>query len=111
MAAAPSARARRARAHPPPPHAGNERSRVPALQAEKRQLVPVAALEDDLAADDMKEAAAAQSLRIAPFEDRPLAILEHVLDDAMHLEGREPLREHRLNRFASFDETLRDLMV
>src|SRR5215475_12883143 len=46
------------------------------VEPEERQLVPIASLERDLAVDNVKEAAASQSIRIAPFEDRPFAVFE-----------------------------------
>src|SRR4051812_37463166 len=61
----------------------------------ERELVPVATLERDAAFDDAEEPAAAQPKRIAPLQDRPLAVLEQVLDDARHRGRRELALEHR----------------
>jgi hypothetical protein len=81
------------------------------VKLEKGKLVPVAALENDLAADDMKEATSSQTFRIAPLQNRPLPILEDVLDDADHLCSGKSIREHLTNGLAAFDRFLCNLMV
>lgn len=58
------------------------------------QLVPVAALKNDLVILNMKEAAAAQARGVLPFKDRPCAVLEQIFDLAVHLGLGEFRREH-----------------
>jgi hypothetical protein len=57
------------------------------LRPEERQLIPVSPLKFNQSADHAKEAATTQSLRIAPLQDGPLAVLEKVLGDTVHLGG------------------------
>src|SRR5579862_1280433 len=59
----------------------------------------------------MKEAASPETLRVAPLEDRPLSILEEVLDDANHFRSREASRKHLADRIAALDGIFRNLMV
>ena len=54
------------------------------MQPEKGELVPVAALEGDLAVAYMEEPTAAQASRIAPFENGHVAILEDIFHHAYH---------------------------
>ena len=54
------------------------------MLSEERKLVPVPALKDDLAACDAKKTATAKAKRVAPFEDRPLAVFKQVFNDANH---------------------------
>src|SRR5215475_2799834 len=86
------------------------RARQP-LQAQERQLVPVAALERDLPLDDVEKAAAAQAQRVAPLENRPLAVLEQVFHDAHHLCGGESRGEHLADGVPAVDGTFSHLMV
>ena len=41
-------------------------------------------MKPDLAVHDMEEAAATEAAGVAPFEDRPLAVLEEILWDTVH---------------------------
>src|SRR5574338_1221193 len=93
------------------PTCQDSRSRLPqSVEAEKTQLVPVAALEGDLALDDLKEAAAAQALGITPFENRPVAILEDVLGNADHLRLGKALGKHGPNGLAADHRLIGDLV-
>jgi hypothetical protein len=65
-----------------------------ALKPEKRQLVEIAALENDLAVLHVEEAAATQPGGIPPFQDRPLAILEDVLGNARHFRTAKLRAKH-----------------
>jgi hypothetical protein len=80
------------------------------LKPEEGQLVEVAALKDDLVVSHLKEAATAQPVRIAPFEDRPLAILEQILDKTRHLRATELGVEHLPDRFAP-EQRLHDYLI
>lgn len=73
--------------------------------------VPIAALEGDLAVADLEEAAAAQTLGVAPFEDRPGTVLEQVLDDADHFGMGEVVLEHGADGRATMDRRLHHLVV
>jgi hypothetical protein len=80
------------------------------MEAKERQLVPVAALKGNLALAYMEDSAASQAHRIAPFEDRHVAVLKYVLRDANHLGGRKLSGKHRLDGSAAFNRILCDLM-
>src|SRR5688572_26609303 len=79
------------------------------LLPEERQLVPVTSLKDDLAIDDVEEAAPAQPERILPFQDGPLAVFEEVLHDTHHRGGRESLLKHRADGVPSMNRSFRHL--
>src|SRR6516165_6134502 len=59
----------------------------------------------------MKEPAAAQPFRVAPFQDGPFSVLEEVLRNADHLGRGKSGREHSSNSFAPFNWALGYLMV
>src|SRR6266478_8494615 len=59
----------------------------------------------------MEEATPSQTLRIPPFKDRPLAVLEQVLDDADHLGYLEISHELFANSLAALDRLFRNLMI
>jgi hypothetical protein len=59
----------------------------------------------------MEEAAAAQTKRISPFQDRPLAVLKDVLHDAYHLRSGEFVGEHLANSRAADDGSFSHLVV
>src|SRR5579871_2021886 len=82
-----------------------------AVELEERQLVPIAPLKCDLPINDMEEPASAQSLRVPPFQDGPLAVFEEIFPDANHLGHLEAGLEHRANRLAAMDRTFSHLMV
>jgi hypothetical protein len=65
----------------------------------------------DPAVHDVKEAAAAESVRVATLEDGPVAVFEDGLDKARDVSGRESAREHHADRIAAADGAFRDLMV
>jgi hypothetical protein len=50
--------------------------------AQKTEHIPVTTLKVYLTVDDVKEAATAQTERVTPLEDRPLAVLEDMFDDS-----------------------------
>jgi hypothetical protein len=81
------------------------------MQLKERQLVPVASLKDDLSADDMKKPATSQTKRVAPFENRPFAVFEEVLNDANHFCRAEALTKHPAYGFASFNRAFCYLVV
>ena len=56
-----------------------------AVLAQEGQLVPVAALEDDLPVDDMEKAAAAKVQGVTPLHDRPFAVGKHVFPGISHM--------------------------
>lgn len=79
--------------------------------AQKRELVPVAALTHDLPTDHVEEPAASEAQRVPPLEDGPLAVLKHVLHDADHPRGGEAGGEHLTNRFSPAHRGFSYLMV
>ena len=81
------------------------------VHAQERQLVPLAGLELDERAPHAEEAASAQSEGVPPLEDRPLAVLEQVLDDADHSCAREFSREHGPNGGLALDRRLGHLVI
>src|SRR5262245_39742819 len=82
-----------------------------ALLPAEGPLVPVAALEDVPVGDHLEEAAAAQALGIAPFEDGPVAVLEQVVFDADHLGVAELALEHGADRRPAHERIPHDLVV
>lgn len=64
------------------------------VSPEKRELVPVAPLELNLAIVDLEEPAASKSERVTPFQNRPVAVLEDVLHNAHHFGALELGLEH-----------------
>lgn len=82
-----------------------------ALRSEKGQLVEIAALEHDLALAHPKEAAAAQPIRIAPFQNGPVALLEQVLDQTVHLRATEFDLEHPPDRRPADQRVHHHLMI
>lgn len=86
------------------------RNRQPVLPQEA-QLVPVAALEGDLAVLHAEEAAAAQAQRVLPFQHGPLAVLEEVFHDAHHLGPGELRREHPPDGLPALHRLFRHLVV
>ena len=81
------------------------------MEAQKRQLVPIATLEGDPSIDHVKEATPPHSERITPLKDRPFPFFEDVLDDANHLRSNKAGGEHLANRGTAFDRSLSNLMV
>ena len=59
----------------------------------------------------MEEATAAKSLGVLPFKNRPLAVLEQVVDHADHFGHREFGRKHLSNRFPSFGRPSDHLVI
>jgi len=79
------------------------------VQTEEREFIPIAALEDDLVVEDVKEAATAQAFGIAPFKNRPFAVGEQVFRDAKSfLPSRSPFQTWREFRR---DRRLSDLVI
>jgi hypothetical protein len=81
------------------------------MEALKRELVPVPALESDLAFVDREEPAAAEPLRISPFEDCGVTGGMKDFWDACQFGLAELPQEHRPNGFATFDRVLNNLVV
>ena len=81
------------------------------MQLEEGQLVPIAALECDLAAEHVEKPASPEAQRVAPFEDRPFAVLEKIFDDADHFGCGEFPDEHGSDGVASFDRVLGHLVI
>lgn len=65
----------------------------------------------DLTVDEVKEPAAPQPQRVTPFQDRPLAVFEEVLDETHHAGPGESLGEHPADRLASLDRMLGHLVI
>lgn len=86
---------------------GNGQSMPP----KKCQAIPVSALEPNSAIDDIEEAAAPKSGRIAPFEDGPFPILEQILDDAFHFGVSELAAKHGPDRTSTSYGFLNDLVI
>jgi hypothetical protein len=82
-----------------------------AMLLQECELVPISALENDLPVLYVEEPAAPQANGIFPLENRPLTILEYVLDDTDHFCSFEPLLEHCADLFPPFDRVLRDLVI
>ena len=78
---------------------------------QESQLVPVTSLKSDLAANDVKEAAAPQAQRVPPFENSPLTVFENVLHDADHVGRGELGHEHLPDGRPAMDRSLRHLVV
>jgi hypothetical protein len=81
------------------------------VQFQKREFVPITALERDLIAFDPKEAAAAQTKRISPFENRPVSVLEKVFHLTDHLSGGELALKHGADCFSTPNGFVCDLMI
>ena len=81
------------------------------MQFVKRQLVPVTALERNLVIDHAKESATAESFRIFPFQDGPLAVFKDVFRDAYHFGLRKFPCEHLPDVFFSNDRLVSNLVV
>ena len=62
---------------------------------EKGQLIPIATLENNLILLNLEKSAASQIKRIAPFQNRPLAVLKDVFDDADHFGGGKLCFKHQ----------------
>src|SRR4029079_18435862 len=82
-----------------------------AVQPHEREFVPIAALKSDLSVNDMKEAAPAQSFRIPPLEDCPLAVGKEIFANANHFGGVKAGPEHCANSLAAVDGAFGDLMI
>ena len=82
-----------------------------AVEAQKRQLVPIATLEGDPSIDHVKEATPPQSERVTPLEHRPFPFFEDVLDDEYHLCRSKAGRENLANSGTAFDRSLSNLVV
>src|SRR5262245_11215912 len=81
------------------------------MQPQERQLVPVASLELDKRIPHMEETAPTKSKGVPPLQNRPLAILEQILDEAHHLRSRELACKHLATGCPTFDRRLCHLMV
>lgn len=64
------------------------------MHPKKRKLIPIAPLEYDLAIHNMEKAAASQTQRILPLQDRPFTIFKYILNDANHLGTRKVGGKH-----------------
>jgi hypothetical protein len=82
-----------------------------ALLPEEGQLVEVTSLEDDLLVDDLEEAATTQSLRVSPFQNRPVPVLKDVLDLTHHRRATELALEHLPNSIPADDRFPDHLMI
>ena len=81
------------------------------MQLEERELVPISALEGNPSVNYVKEPAAAQPLRVAPFQDGQFSVLEKILRDADHSGRGKTGREHRSNSLVPFNLAFGYLMV
>ena len=81
------------------------------VRLQERKAIPIPSLKGDLVLFDPKEAASAQPERVSPFEDRPLSILENVLDDTDHFRFGKLTREHLADRRPARDRLPDDLMI
>jgi hypothetical protein len=81
------------------------------MKAEKGELIPIASLKDDAPIDHAEEPTTTEPQRIAPFQDRPLAVFEEILNDASHRGLLELLREHLPDVLPPNDFVSGDLVV
>jgi hypothetical protein len=81
------------------------------VELHERELVPIAALKSVPSVDDAEKTAAAQSFRVAPFQDCSFSVLEEILWNADHLGGRKAGREHRSNVFMSLEKVGQSLSL
>lgn len=81
------------------------------MQPVKRNSIPVAALKNDLAVDDMKETTTAQTFRIFPLEHSPLTIFENIFRYTNHRRLCKALCKHLSNRFFTDHRIVNDLVV
>ena len=59
------------------------------MQPQKRELIPIAALKNNLPVLHMKKAAAAQARRISPLQNGPFGVLKDIFGNAVHLRGNK----------------------
>jgi len=81
------------------------------VKALEGELVPIATLDDDLTLDHTEKAATAETQRIGPFQNRPLAVFEDVLDNASHRGLFELSHEHGPDVITTDDMIGGDLMI
>lgn len=71
------------------------------LQAEEGEFVPITALKNYLIILHMKKSAAAQSVRVFPFQHCPLPVLKEIFFNSDHLRMSELRFKHLPDGFSA----------